>query len=257
MTAKEFYLNTPLYSPIPIVNEDSFRKLLRPYSCDNFHGFNPIDKIETTFNLAKGHEGDYNLGDTILIYAKISCKRTYREFYFSLLYNGQNKTLLKFGQFPSVADFHTSKAKEYDKIFNKDYLKEYVKSIGLAAHGVGIGSFVYLRRIFERLIEEAKEAMSIHEKIVDYPNHMVDKISFLSDYLPKFLVDHKELYGILSKGIHELTEDECLSHFDVVKVGIEFILDEKLEKFEKDRKIKEASERIKQTHAAIKNNTSP
>jgi hypothetical protein len=36
--------------------------------------------------------------------------------------------------------------------------KKFTKGLGLAAHGVGIGSFVYLRRIFENLIEEAHTA---------------------------------------------------------------------------------------------------
>ena len=40
--------------------------------------------------------------------------------------------------------------KQYDKELRKPDLKEFTRAIGLAANGVGIGSFVYLRRIFER-----------------------------------------------------------------------------------------------------------
>ena len=40
-------------------------------------------------------------------------------------------------------------------ILGRERFKELSKAIGLRAHGVGIGAFVYLRRIFEDLIEEA------------------------------------------------------------------------------------------------------
>ncbi len=37
------------------------------------------------------------------------------------------------------------------------------------------------------------------------------------------------MYSILSKGIHELSEEECLQYFKLMKIGIELILDEQLE----------------------------
>ena len=44
-------------------------------------------------------------------------------------------------------------------------MREFTKAIGLAANGVGIGSFVYLRRIFENLVfqafDEAKKEPSV------------------------------------------------------------------------------------------------
>lgn len=67
---------------------------------------------------------------------------------------------------------------------------------------------------------------------------MEEKITCLSEFLPEFLVEHKHLYGILSKGVHELSEEECLGSFDIVKTGIELILDEVIEKKKKLEKIK-------------------
>lgn len=46
---------------------------------------------------------------------------------------------------------------------------------------------------------------------VDENNHqrrVEDKIKLLKDYLPQMLVDNKVVYGIMSKGIHELSEEE-------------------------------------------------
>ncbi|KKL23256.1 hypothetical protein LCGC14_2427220 [marine sediment metagenome] len=40
----------------------------------------------------------------------------------------------------------------------------------------------------------------------------------IKDYLPEFLVENRSLYAILSKGIHALSEDECLQYFETVKI---------------------------------------
>ena len=53
-----------------------------------------------------------------------------------------------------------------------------------------------------------------------------EKITMLSDYLPKTLTSNPTLYGILSKGVHELSEDECIKYFPVVRECIYMILNE-------------------------------
>jgi hypothetical protein len=161
-------------------------------------------------------------------------------FYFMV----EGNNIIKIGQYPSVADLTLGDIKKYQKVLSNEKYIEFSKAIGLSAHGIGIGSFVYLRRIFEDLIEEAhKEAMKLSDwNEEEYSKKRMDeKISALQHYLPKFLVDNKKhLYGILSKGIHELKEDECNSMFPALKSGIELILDEKMEQREKQAKIKAA-----------------
>jgi len=84
------------------------------------------------------------------------CSRNENHQYFSYYFKlGRNK-LLKIGQWPSVADFQIPQAEKYRKILGEEEYKEFTRGIGIAAHGVGIGSFVYLRRVFENLIEEAQ-----------------------------------------------------------------------------------------------------
>lgn len=39
----------------------------------------------------------------------------------------------------------------------------------------------------------------------------------------------KGVYAILSKGIHELEEEECRRYFPILKLAIELILDQKIE----------------------------
>lgn len=65
------------------------------------------------------------------------------------------------------------------------------------------------------------------------------KIETLKDYLPEALVKNKAIYGIVSKGIHELSEEECLDMFQPLLIGIELILDEVLAQKEKEKREKE------------------
>ena len=161
----------------------------------------------------------------------------------------------KIGQVPSIADLHISKIKEYDKVLPREKIKEVTRAIGLAANGVGIGSFVYLRRVFEDLVEEAHQ-VATNDKGLNEEEYtrgrMAEKIDLLKNYLPDFLVANKSIYSILSLGIHELTEQDCLKHFDAVRLGIELILDEKVEKLNKHAKIEEAKKRIQSVTQQLK-----
>lgn len=154
-----------------------------------------------------------------------------------------DNSITKYGQIPSLADLNEFDIKKYRKILNDKYL-ELNKAIGLYSHGIGIGSFVYLRRIFENLIDEAHELAKKQDKWDENKfktEKMDEKILLLKEFLPKFLVENRKMYGILSKGIHQLTEEECKEIFPIVRCGIELILDEKLEKLEKENKIKDVS----------------
>jgi hypothetical protein len=61
-------------------------------------------------------------------------------------------TVLKYGQYPALADIAKDESTAFRKVLSKQNAAEFHRAIGLASHGIGIGSYVYLRRIFERLI---------------------------------------------------------------------------------------------------------
>jgi hypothetical protein len=152
-------------------------------------------------------------------------------------------TIQKIGQHPSFGDLNIPKLKKYAPVISKPLLGELNRAVGLASHDVGVGAYVYLRRVFESLIEETHE---VNKSELDWDENtyqrsrMAEKIVLLKHHLPSFLVDHPEMYSLLSKGIHELSEEDCLSHFETLRIGIELILDEKLERKEKERKIRDA-----------------
>jgi hypothetical protein len=161
----------------------------------------------------------------------------------------------KIGQLPSVADIAIDEARQkYSAVLKDENWSEFYKAIGLAAHGEGIGSFVYLRRVFERLIfsrfMEHKQEKTWDES--EFTRlRMDEKIAFLKDFLPNYLVSAKKLYSIFSLGIHELDNNQCLSFFDVGKRSIIVVLEEDL------RMRKDQEERKKLTEAIAKFENNP
>ena len=75
----------------------------------------------------------------------------------------------------------------------------------------------------------------------------------LKQHLPEFLVENRKLYGIMSVGVHTLSEAECLAAFPVVRIGIDLILDEHLERHAREKKITEASKKISLLGTTLKN----
>ena len=148
----------------------------------------------------------------------------------------------KIGQYPSAADTAKQDLKKYRKVLSDEHQKGYTKAVGLFAHGVGAGSIVYLRKIFEALVEEAhqeaiQDAAWLSAHGAEYSAlRMGEKVAALDKFLPSDLVQHPRLYGFLSQGLHGLTEDKCLELFPMLMMAVEFILDQKLEKLEKKQK---------------------
>lgn len=167
----------------------------------------------------------------------LECKRNFQhKIYF--IFGVFDNRIIKIGQYPSIADFRLPDLDKYKKILDDKGRKELARAIGLCAHGVGVGSFVYLRRIFEGLVEKA-HIQAIDQKDWDEEKYiksrMDEKIELLKAYLPKLLVENAKVYSILSKGLHELADDECLEYFETVRIGIQLILDEELEKHKKEK----------------------
>ena len=163
------------------------------------------------------------------------------------------------GQFPSLADVAISELRiKYKTVLKGENWSELYKAVGLAAHGEGIASFVYLRRVFERLIKQ-RFTQHAQEEGWDEPEfeamRMAGKIAHLKNFLPVFLVENTKLYSIFSLGIHELENERCIAFFDAGKRSIVMILEDDLKKKEelKDRKLlKEAVAAFEASPVALK-----
>lgn len=263
----DFYLNVPLYKSFTF-NDQQRGALLELYhfkghidcyciSCQQpsvFHTDNYVMYFDGGSNRPPRLIGENNR----IIQHKFSCSRNeeHQLFFFFLLHNN---TITKIGQYPSLADLAAVEIRKYRSILGNDLWLEFSKAVGLTSHGIGIGAFVYLRRIFENLVEEAHQkqiAFNGWDEDLYKKSRMDEKISLLKHSLPNFLVENKSVYSILSKGIHELKEDECLGIFPKIKLGIELILDEKLEQLQREKKIKLASKEIGELNHNLKSTDS-
>lgn len=254
---KAFHLEMPMYLEINLEDDVVAKKVFgcMKYSdtidayciwCDKDSVFNTVERSYETY-LANW----MNVHDFVRVVHE--CTRNSNHKYYAY-YLKARKVLLKIGQFPSTADFQIPQAAKYRKILGEEQYKELTRGVGLAAHGVGIGSFVYLRRIFENLIEEAHvnatKIGTFNEE--EYSKARMDeKIQLLKNHLPEFLVENKSLYSILSIGIHSLKEEDCLKYFESVKIGIEQILDEKIEKIEKAIKAENARKAVQKVTGEV------
>ncbi|MEK5378087.1 hypothetical protein [Paenibacillus sp. FSL P2-0173] len=246
-------VNTELYNTFDI-SEATYEMVYDFMKTDvGFDSYCPECEKESTFKSEMSRHMDFSdkamklyFEEEKIVTKEFRCTRYSHRIVF--FYKIMNMKITKIGQTPSTADLSNNSIKIYRKLLGKEGYKEFNRAIGLSSHGIGIGSFVYLRRIFERLIEEAHQEAVFEDSNWNEERYirsrMQDKISILKDYLPTFLVNTKGLYSILSKGIHELSEEECLEMFPVIKIGIELILDERIEQINKKNKIKEAEKAI-------------
>lgn len=275
MTLDEFVFDVPLYVKVVDAEENSIISALSGWNVNKIvvNGYNPIDQCDTTYTLHYGL-GSYHsflggdlpkisyTGNKVDLYdvheVIFKCRRfgTKLHILVKVVEEDSGTYIMKVGQSPSVADIHIGQVHKYNKVLSKERMREFTKAIGLAANGVGIGSFVYLRRIFEHLVfealETAKKVDTEFNETAFTSARMNERIQMLSDYLPDFLVENHNIYGILSKGVHELSEEECKKYFTVLKESIEIILDEKLEAFRKAKHKKAIGDAIAEITGAIK-----
>lgn len=164
--------------------------------------------------------------------------------------------LSKIGEYPSRADRETPILSIYEKELSDQY-ENYKSAIYLFNHGIGIGSYAYLRRVLETIINqvasqtyEGTENWSLDKWKKD--KRFSDMILDLKDHLPDFLVENPNIYSVLSKGLHELDENECLEYFPIIRGVIEEILDDRIEQSERDNRRKLVSSQLTRIQSELK-----
>ncbi len=250
-SVRDFLLNAPLYERFAI-SEEQLEELCGKVDRAPFDGHCPYCHQQTTWSIHRNFDipagQAWNEIDTYSTvgYSVLHCARN-RAHTLRFEIRLSSLKIQKYGQYPSLASIANDEIAPYRKRMSERDGVELYEGIGLAAHGAGIAAFVYLRRVFERLVfnrfEEFKEAegWSAEEfRRLD----MVDRVKLLSNHLPPFLVENARIYGILSLGIHELDDERCLGAFEMLRESIFIILDE-------DEKKRAELERRKRLSSAI------
>lgn len=171
----------------------------------------------------------------------VYCAHCQEEHFYAIRIDGCS--ICKVGQYPSFSREQTASLEKYKNLIKKYYV-ELTTAINVYSQGKGIAAFVYLRRILEHLIDtkyfnlpDANEQADFIEKL-----KTVEKTEVV---IPAELAAiKKQIYSVLSKGIHEYEEDECLDLFDAVFHVVTVILDQELYKKERTEKAIEAKKAI-------------
>lgn len=247
VTAKQFYFETPLYT---LVDND---QLSEDIWKGEFDAFSAKYDTPTTYTINAHTVAESYYAEYQGIYrVTLTNKRKDDDKLIFFVFNGDTAAA-KIGQMPSLAALQTAGINDkYRKLLSKTHYAAFTRAIGLAAHGVGAGSLVYLRRIFADLIDETYEKNKAEPKITlqEYRKlRMDERVTALNSYLPSQLVEMKAIYSILSSGIHNLSEADCLKYFSPLKLSIELILDQLIreqEELERESAVKAEIAKIQQ-----------
>ena len=152
--------------------------------------------------------------------------------------------IVKIAQYPSEYD---TGSKEYlDKlkvVCGTKEAREMVKFINKAlimeSNGLGIPALVYMRRAFERLIAISEDK----NKLENTGTTMTERIKN-NPLLPTQIKENTRLYNIISEGIHNETEEECMELFKLIKVGFTILLRKTYEHVQEQKELEELSKLI-------------
>lgn len=155
------------------------------------------------------------------------------DFWLRVVPDGDGLVMQKAGQFPSQHDLAGGDLSRYQELMDETDIRE--MQCASICHGVGyhIAAFTYLRRVFERRLDAA-HAIAAKDSGWDEEKYrkeyfMDRRIELLKARLPEFLVKNQSLYGILSRGIHELDEATCADGYEACRLGVQMILEQELE----------------------------
>lgn len=148
------------------------------------------------------------------------------------------KGIVKFGQHPSPRDIGAKEIRRHE-VLSKYQADSLAQALSLHGLGVGAGAFLYIRRVFESLVADAEKQARTDadwDAVAFEKAKMDGKIELLKDYLPSVLVSDRRLYGILSKGLHELSDEVCEANFDMVYQGILLIAESAQQKLDNEKR---------------------
>ncbi len=163
--------------------------------------------------------------------------------------------LVKIAEYPSRYDSVKNDFNKYEKIIGDEKVGELAKASQLESFGYAIAAFLFYRRIYEHLILETFKNTNVEGKIPEadfMAKRMDEKVDYLKTDLPDYFVENSHLYGILSKGVHELNEDECKKYIPVARAVLYFSLDEAVDKRNAELRKQELAKQLNDISTKIK-----
>ncbi|MBU2046347.1 MAG: hypothetical protein KJ712_06420, partial [Bacteroidetes bacterium] len=248
--AYNFIIKDPLYKKIDISsisNSDIVDILFYQGSIDSFcpecndlsiftinHDFQKeqhMINLQMSISSPKNHKSSKLFEYSEIYTLEFHCSRN-KLHHLNIIYKVEKQTISKIGQSPSLFELQRGEFKKYKFILGNSYNDLYNAVMFYSSH-FGVASFAHLRRIVEnyfldKAYQKCKDLSDWDDRKYK-ESRFSEKLSLLKDELPETLVENQRLYSIISKGIHELNEDECLLYFSAVKECIFLSLDDIIE----------------------------
>lgn len=182
----------------------------------------------------------YEINSRFFIFKKLECPTCDEKLTIIFLYE-KNCITKVYQSFISdiIKDEDIQQFKKM-KLLNEDDLKELNNANKCKKLGMNIASFVYMRRIFENMLQRIYEAHQSEVTIKDPSKKFTDlfvkdKVKLLKPYLPILMNEevssdkYIKLYKLLSEGIHKLNEDICESLYNIIKELLLMILEKEMQ----------------------------
>lgn len=240
---KNLLENAPLYESISLLGEAghyySFHLREIEADCLQCGQIKPFHNISGLHGrvVDLGHNSEKGFCTTN--FQCVSCSLDVRTFWLRSERNDEGSKVLvtKVGQYPQR---ELPRSKALSKFF-KDDKQEYNKAVVCLSHGYGAAAFTYMRRIVEnnidRLLDMIKETVdkesSLALKIAELrtTSPMSDKISIANHALPDNLKPDGfnplgQIYGLLSDGVHTLSDETCLDNANNLQACLEYLISE-------------------------------
>lgn len=187
-----------------------------------------------------------------------NCKEGHKyrkRFCLAIFGDGKSGVVQKIGEYPPYSPITSRKI--YDLI-GENHRQLFLKGRRAELRGLGIGAFAYYRRIvdnqkdliIERLETVAKHLGASEETLKIFlsakaQDQFTSAIKEIKDALPPalFIDTHNPLtllYDLLSDGIHDLSDEECLIHARTVRTLLIALAERMSEIMKEDAKVKAA-----------------
>ena len=243
---KEFLENVPLYAwrefKTPIANRANlWIKEIDAYckKCGQIRPFHDSDLHGKSFTARISHEA-LSTGASHFKFSCVSCGESRQEYLVEHIVDERTVRMQKCGELPR----RLLNRDRYLQKFLKSDLDNYEKAVACIANEYGVGGFAYFRRVVESninrlldLLQDDASSSSVGEAVLDAiadlrnESPMSEKIKIANKALPPHLKPDGlnplgRLYQVLSEGVHDLSDIECLNRAKTISQCLTYLVSE-------------------------------
>ena len=241
---REFLENVPLYVwrefGRPAVNRESFWIREIDAFCENCQQLRPFQDLRSRGGGAGMTAQHLKTGTSYFEFKCVSCGKSKREYHVEQVVEGETIRLQKYGELPRK---RLAKNPVLQR-FLKDDLDNYEKAVVCLSSGYGIAAFAYFRRVVENnvnklldLVQEDAQSSGADTEVTaalaelrENPP-MSKKIEIANHALPAYLKPDGlnplgRLYQMLSEGVHNFSEEECLNKAKETRECLAYLISE-------------------------------